>query len=41
MRSELAALVEDKIIEAFDPRLGTGAHGKLVNRVEILEKAYD
>lgn len=34
-------MVEDKILEAFDPRLGTGAHGKMVTRVEVLEKAYD
>ncbi len=41
LRQELAALVEDKLGEAFDPRLGTGAHGKLAGRVDVLEKAYD
>lgn len=41
MRQELASLVEDKLLEAFDPRLPTTAHAKLVQRVEILEKAYD
>ena len=41
MRQELAALVEDKFQEAFDQRLGTGPHAKLVQRVDVLEKAYD
>jgi len=41
LRQELAALVEDKLGEAFDPRLGTGAHAKLAGRVDLLEKAYD
>jgi hypothetical protein len=42
LRQELAALVEEKLIEAFDPRATSGGtYGKLVARVEVLEKACD
>ena len=41
LRTELAELVEEKLLEAFDSRHGAGAHGKLVQRVEVLERAYD
>lgn len=41
LRQELASLVEEKLVEAFDPRVQSGAHGKLVTRVEVLERAYD
>ncbi len=41
LRSEIAALIEEKLVEAFDPRAGAGTYGKLVSRVEVLEKAYD
>jgi hypothetical protein len=34
-------MVEEKLVDAFDPRQGGGAFSKLVSRVEVLEKAYD
>ena len=34
-------MVEEKLVEAFDPRQGGGSFSKLVSRVEVLEKAYD
>ena len=34
-------MIEDKLVEAFDPRAQSGAHGKLVTRVDVLERAYD
>ena len=41
LRQDLAALIEEKLHEAFDPRHGVGAYGKLNQRVDVLEKAYD
>ena len=42
LRQELAALVEEKLVEAFDPRATSGGtYGKMVARVEVIEKAYD
>ena len=35
-------MVEEKLVEAFDPRANSGGtYGRLVSRVEVLEKAYD
>lgn len=41
LRNDLTAMVEEKLVDAFDPRQGGGAFSKLVSRVEVLEKAYD
>jgi len=41
IRNDLTAMVEEKLVDAFDPRQGGGAFSKLVSRVEVLEKAYD
>lgn len=41
LRQDLAAMVEEKILDAFDARQGMTHYSKLVGRVEILEKAYD
>lgn len=35
-------MVEEKLVDAFDPRANSGGtYGRLVSRVEVLEKAYD
>ena len=41
LRNELSALIEDKILDAFDPRQPSTAFSKMTQRIEVLEKAYD
>ena len=40
LRQELASLVDEKIVEAFDPRQ-SGSYAKVVQRIDVLERAYD